>query len=698
MADVNQILLGAVSAHRAGRFTEAERGYREVLAFVPGSPDANNLLGAAVSQQGRHREAVEYFLRALAANPAVPSYHNNLGMAWYGLNELDRAEVSYRQALALDPTYIQAHNNLGLVLKDRCQFDDAAACFSRAVELRPEYAEAWNNLGNVLQDLGRDDDAIDRYRRAIAVDRTLAKAYNNLGTALQDLNRHDEAVEWFRKSLAFQPDDAAALENLGLSLKSLGRPQQALDAYRQALAIEPGDSLRYELASVLPVIAESVEELARCRQLLVDALTAMVGEGVQLDPIRRPLATLFYLAYQGQNDRPIHELVARLCAGSAQDFTAGRPARDSDRIRVGFVSRFFRDHTVGHLWKETLARLSRDKFEVIVLAIAPQDDPVAQRIRQAADRYVVLPRQPAEARRLVAREQLDVLVFTDVGMEPLSFALANNRLAPAQCAAWGHPVSTGLPAVDYFLSSEALETEGAEAHYTERLVRLPSLGLYLERPQPPLSAEPRAAFGLPTQGRLYGCLQSLFKLHPDDDAQWAAILRADPEGYVVLLGAPDSHLGGLLRQRLVATMPDVLDRVRFVPHLPHDDFLRLLSLMDVMLDPLHFGGGRTTYEALAVGVPVVTLPSKFLRGRISYAIYRRMGVDACVAVSREHYVQLALRLAGDAEHREAVRQQIFAGCDRFFCDAGAVRDLEAFLEQAARNPAQKNQAPLNEIR
>jgi predicted O-linked N-acetylglucosamine transferase (SPINDLY family) len=678
------LLAAAVAAHRAGRFAEAEQAYGKVLALEPANTDALHLLGVAVSQQGRHQEAVEYLGRAVAACPAVPAYHNNLGMAWHGLEALDRAEASFRQALALEPRYAQAHNNLGLVLRDRLEFDAARACFARACELQPDYADAWNNLGNALQELGRTAEAMAHYRRAIAIAPDLARAYNNLGTALQDQELHDEAIGWFRRALGVQPTLAAALENLGVSLKSQGRPDEAAASLRQAMAIEPRDSLRYELATVLPVICPPAEEISRLRQRLVETLTAMVREGVQLDPGAHPLGTLFYLAYHGLNDRPVHELVGRLCAWGSQDWTAGRRPSATGRIRVGFVSRFFRDHTIGRLWQETLARLSRERFEVVVLAIAAHDDPVAQRIQSSADRYVVLPRHPGAARRKVAQEQLDVLVFTDVGMEPVSFALAASRLAPVQCAAWGHPVTTGLPTIDYFLSSDALETASSAEHYTERLVRFRSLGLYLEQPALTVPGGRRADFGLREDRHLYGCLQSLFKLHPDDDAQFAAILRADPAGEVVLLGDRDSHWARLVLRRMADTLADLLPRVRFVPPQAHDDFLRLTSLMDVMLDPLHFGGGRTSYEALALGVPVVTLPSELLRGRITYAIYRRMGVDACVAADRADYVRLAVRLGGDAEQRAAVSRQIRAGCGRFFGDVGAVGELEDFLQSAAR--------------
>src|SRR5439155_19228973 len=116
---------------------------------------------------------------------------------------------------------------------------------------------------------------------------------------------------------------------------------------------------------------------------------------------------------------------------------------------------------------------------------APAQDPLATAVEAAADRFLRVPREPEAARRLVAEQGLDVLLFTDVGMDALTYTLAFSRMAPVQCVGWGHPVTTGSPTMDYFVSSELLEVPGADEHYTEQLVRLPSLGTYYHRLEPP---------------------------------------------------------------------------------------------------------------------------------------------------------------------------------------------------------------------
>ena len=138
----------------------------------------------------------------------------------------------------------------------------------------------------------------------------------------------------------------------------------------------------------------------------------------------------------------------------------------------------------------------------------------------------------------------------------------------------------------------------------------------------------------------------------------------------------------LLTARLTRTIPNVADRICFVPRLSYEDFLRLNASVDVLLDPIHFGGGNTSYEAFAFGVPIVTLPSQFLRGRITHALYQKLDVFDCVAQSPQEYAEMAVRLGTDSEFRHAVSEKILARNDRLYEETEAVRELERFFHQA----------------
>lgn len=292
--------------------------------------------------------------------------------------------------------------------------------------------------------------------------------------------------------------------------------------------------------------------------------------------------------------------------------------------------------------------------------------------------------------RLIAEQKLDVLFFTDIGMEPFSYTLAFSRLAPVQCVTVGHPVTTGIGTIDYFISGEALETEQADQHYTEQLIRLKVLPTYYYRPQPRLPLKPKRHFGFGEREHIYVCPQTLFKIHPEFDALLGGILRGDPDGIVVLIQTVVPRWEHLLRQRFAVTLPDVVDRIRFLPMLEHHDYVNLLAVADVQLDTLHFGGGRSSYDGFAVGTPIVTWPSAFLRGRITYSLCKRMDVLVTVASSAQQYIDTALRLGMDADYAAMVRAKIMADNSVLYENSTGIRELEQFFREACTTPRTSN--------
>jgi predicted O-linked N-acetylglucosamine transferase (SPINDLY family) len=506
-----------------------------------------------------------------------------------------------------------------------------------------------------------------------------------LGNALQDEGRHPEALEQHRRAVAADPTFRPALQNLGYLLVAQGTTDEGVGFLRRAQAIAPSDLNRLLIATAVPVVHSSIADASHRRRALERQVRALVDEGVTIDTERILAPTNFFAAYDGVNDRELHADLGRILtgpslvpAGGAGGRAAGR-RRTTGRARIGFISAHFHDHTIGRLNLGRVQRLDRDRFEVVVLSAGRPDDPVATAFEQAADVYVRLPGDPAAARKLVAEQDLDLLLFTDVGMDPLTSTLAFSRMAPVQCATWGHPVTTGSPAIDHFISSELLEVPGAHAHYTERLVRLPSLGTWYPRPE-----MPRKRIELEVGGgtHVYACPQTLFKLHPTFDPLLAEILRRDPDGVLVLIAGRVPMWTRLLQERFQRVMPDVAGRVRWLPPLSREQFLGLLRTADVLLDPITFGGGNTSYEALAMGTPLVTLPGEQMRTRITSALYTKAGYTDLVASSADEYVELAVSLGLDGDCRAAAAQRIDAACDVLYADDREVRDLEDFLARA----------------
>ena len=316
-------------------------------------------------------------------------------------------------------------------------------------------------------------------------------------------------------------------------------------------------------------------------------------------------------------------------------------------------------------------------------------DAASAAIDRSADRAIRLPDRLAAARQRIAAEALDVLFDPDIGEASLTYLLAFARLAPVQCVTWGIPVTTGIPTMDYFLSSAALEPEGSEVHYTERLHRFRHLPAYFHPPAAPPGTLTRAALGIEADARLYVCPQSLFKLHPDYDAILGEILRRDPGGRLVLIEGQSARWSRDWCERFARACPDVSERVRCVRRLSNAEFLDLLCMADALLDSLPFGGGTTSYAALGLGAPIVTLPGAFMRGRVTYGCYQQLGVTDCVAASPEAYVELAVHLANTPAWRAELGARLTAERARLFEDLGVVREIEDFFVRArAEAPGQ----------
>ncbi|MEO6435861.1 MAG: tetratricopeptide repeat protein [Tepidisphaeraceae bacterium] len=727
---IDQTIAAAVQHHQAGRLREAEQLYRQVLAVDAKHYHALHLLGVLANQSGHHGPAIDLITRAISIHDSDAAMHANLGWAYRSAGRSDAALASadralsrssafpnaltlravalhdlgdfaaaveaWRRVVARRPDDAQGWSNLAVSYEQAGQLEEGLAASDRAIALDPNYAPAHVNRGSLLAKLGRLSQGVEAHRRAIALQPALVNAYVNLASVAQELGLVEEAAAAARKAVALEPDEVGAHQNLANALQDQGHLDDAARSFATAVELlerrasaspppraaadrELANRLRLMSATMLPAIYESVEEIDQRRELLIDGIAGLRASGATLRLEEGIVPTLFALAYQGRDDRRINADFASLMSAPPAPPPASTPTADDGRRRIGFISRFFRNHTIGRLNQGLIDQLDREKFEVTVLSVGDANDDVAQFIRARADRFVALPPNLAAARQLVADARLDLLLYTDLGMDPVTYSLAHTRLAPVQCVTWGHPVTTGIPMIDHFISAAALETEGSESQYTERLARLDSLAVYYFRPK--LNApKTRADFGLDDGAMLYGCLQMLWKFHPDFDEMIGGVLRRDPNGIVLIIAGLTKFWDERLMTRFRRTIPDVAGRIRFIARLSNDNFLALTALCDVMLDPPHFGGGNTTYEALAFGVPVVTLPSQFLRGRITKAIYDAMGMTDCVATTPAHYIEIAASFGLDRDHRAAMRDKILATNQVLFENAAAVRELEVFCE------------------
>ena len=663
------------------------------MAATPDTATLKDLLvaGYARLQAGDRAGAAGAFHAALAREPALFQAHAGLAQAALAEGRAAEGLEHWREAVRLKPDIAEMQSEFGLALVNAGQVADAAAAFQAALTLKPSlYAVAYN-LGNALAALGKPGEALAPYRQAILHKPDFAEAHFNLGLAQFKLGQSAEALEAYHAAFALKPDSPKIADTLGNLLLDEGRMEDAAAVFTRAAGAgaEPLGFL-FRASLLLPRIAESPAQIAAARARLSEGLERIMGaDGVIHDPASLTNDALFYLAYGGGDDWPLMETVARFFRTKSPVLNYVSPhlaarAEHGARIKVGFLSQFLCSHTIGRLNAGLIARLDRTKFHVTVIhTAAARRDEVRAAIDHSADAAITLPADLAGAQRAVADLRLDLLHFPDIGMNAFTYFLAYARMAPVQCMGWGHPDTTGTGAIDYFLSYDAAEPEGAEAHYTETLVRLARPSVCYEPDAKITEKLPRAAFALPETGALYGCLQSLFKLHPEFDAVLADVAVRDPTGWIVLVDWVQPAWMRLLRERWARTHPILLDRVIVVPRQPGERFRHLVANMDVMIDPLHFGGGNTFYEALAQDVPTVTWPSPYLRGRLITGFYKLLGLgDGLIADAPADLAPLAVALAHDPEHRAKTCAPQFAKGHTLYRDHAAVQELGAFFAAA----------------
>jgi predicted O-linked N-acetylglucosamine transferase (SPINDLY family) len=454
---------------------------------------------------------------------------------------------------------------------------------------------------------------------------------------------------------------------------------------------------------LLPVVYESVEQVQDYRasysqrlQRLLLAVSDITSEHPLFEVFYAHswLLTNFYLAYQMQDDKPLQQdlsgfLGALLSQRLGRFMVAsGRRSEfaDSGVLRIGVISPHLRNHN-GCFWSLALFKALAETpgTELFAYNLGEESDYVtAQFGLLGTCRQLPLSSETAEhVFEQIRDDQLDFLFFTDVGMHPASRVASLMRLAPVQAVGWGHPVTTGSPVMDYYVTGDWMETPESQQFYSEQLVRLPRTGLCYDSPLiEPLAADLFDRYQLPRDRPLLLSLQSTFKYHPAHDALYAEISRRHPDALILLV----EHMGHpSVSDRLVQRMSqayqerglEIGQHLRVLPRLSYGDYVGLYGVAHHALDTPDWNGGNSSFQAFAQACPVVTWPGQFMRGRHTVAMLRVLELEELVAEDGDAFVDLSCRLLADSDFAKHMRTAIRERSDRLFRDEGV---SEAFVQ------------------
>jgi predicted O-linked N-acetylglucosamine transferase (SPINDLY family) len=670
----------------------------DAVRLKPDFPEALVVLGAVHETLGSNADALATLQAALRQRPDYGLAMRSCGLLLGRLGRWAEAEPCLRHAVAADAGDAEAACWLGNTLVHLGRTGEAAQCYSGALRARPDFPEALCSLGCILVDRGRTGEARQMLDRALELRPALAEAHLGMGNLHHAELRLEEAAESYRRAIALDPRFLVAHCNLGHVLVLTGQSKAALASYDTALSLDPEHvEARWARAMCRIEPVRGADDVpARARAAFATDLAELdrwfdarrSAAGHRAVGVQQP----FWLAYHEEDNlgllRPYGALCARLMAAWQErqlPRPAARPARGT-RVRVGVVSQYFRAHSVWHaLIRGWFEHLDPKRVELLAFNLGSADDAETVYARSRAARFVQGAGGLQQWAEAIAAAAPDVLIYPEIGMDPMTVKLASLRLAPVQAASWGHPETSGLPTIDYFLSAQDFEPEGAQSHYSEKLVALPHLGCSVQPSAVPSQPVDLARLGLDAGVPLLVCPGTPFKYAPEHDALLPAIARELGACQFVFFTHWARALSEKLHLRLAAAFAraglDASRHLKFLPWLSPAEFHALMRRADLCLDSIGFSGFNTALQALECTLPMVTREGRFLRGRLASGTLRRIGLQELVASDEQGYVATAVGLVREPSRRQALRQRIEAQRHLLYADPAPIRQLETFLLQ-----------------
>lgn len=577
-------------------------------------------LAAQHHQAGRLQIAEQMYRQILQRDPMQPDAVHLLGVVALQVGQFPQAVEQIQRAIALNPNAAAFHNNLGTALQRMGRFPEAVASHQQALRLQPDFVDAHYNLGTILMNCGRLAEAVPSLQRAINLKPDHVEAHNNLGNVFRELGKLDDAIASYQQALRYKPNFPQALNNMGNSLKDQGELDAAIDAFRRALEAKP--------------------DYVSAHSNLVYALS--------FSPNFSP--------------QTIYEEHVKWNEQHAAAYSTFLPLYLNDpnpdrRLRIGYVSPDFGNHSVGRFMTPILANHDHQNYEIVCYASVARPDDTTRRFQSQADVWRdVVNASDEELANIIRQDQVDVLVDLTMHMSKNRLLVFARKPAPVQVTYLAYCGTTGLTTIDYRLTDPYLDPPGEnDQYYSETSIRLPkSYWCYPVVDAPDVKPVPALQTGHIT----FGCLNNFGKVTTPTLAVWAQLLQALPNSKLLLHGKEGRHRDRVRAFFAAQQISD--DRLQFNEFLPINKYLQAYEQIDIALDPFPYGGGTTTCDALWMGVPVVTLSGETAVGRGGRSILSNAGLPELVACNTEDYVRIARDLARDLPRLSRIRSTLRA--------------------------------------
>jgi predicted O-linked N-acetylglucosamine transferase (SPINDLY family) len=562
------------------------------------------------------------------------------------------AEAICEAILARSPEHARALHLLGAIRFAGGRPSEAIALVTRAIAAMPDYAEAEFNLGAMLAATGQPAEAVDHYGRAAALRPDHVEAQSRLAGTLMNLQRYDAAEAAYRRVLALEPDHVAAHTDLAALTLIRGDLDAAEHHGRRAVALAP----RLPMAALR--LGRALDELGQQTEAIQLYRRAIQFDPQDVDYRRNLIRTMLYTSEFSDADHKAEHAGFGAAMAARVERPLPPPANDRDpsrRLRVGWLSSDLRRHPVGRNLEPIFASRDASQFEYFCYAEVEKPDDVTEWFRSRADAWrSTMGMSDAEVAEQIRADRIDVMMYLAGHFDHNRPQVAAWRPAPVQINMFDAATS-GLTEMDYIIATRYLAPRTTGEYFAERRICVPNF--YLHRPIagcPDPGPLPLASAGHVT----FGCFNNPLKIGSAVLALWRRVLERLPEARL-RLKYQRKYASELLQARVREELGPAAERVEFDPVqrvLGHH--LGLYREIDIALDPFPFTGSTATFEALWMGVPVVSLAGSTVMGRWTAAMLRAVKLDQLIAYTPDEYVETAARLASDPAALSALRADL----------------------------------------
>ena len=677
------------------KYDEAISNYRQALEINPKSAELHNAIGIAFKADGQLEEAIVHYDQAIAINPEYVEALNNKGSVLMGCLKLDGAIECFKRALLLNSNMSKLHINLGHAYHELGQFEEATVSFENAIRIAPENADVYFYLGNSKKDLGHIEEAIDCFRSAIDLNSNVAKFHMSLGNIYIEQGLFEVSVNEFKQAISVQPEYGDSYLSLGDLLKEKGFHDEALETYHKALTINFEDPINDNwdaslvhnriglLNTTLGLQVEALKSFRasiECNPKSVEAHTNLAAilvysgafeeadvhfdSAIRIEPRNPTILSnkLFAAQYHlGQSAEALYSLACEWeqehAPSSCADWPIHQNEPDPDRmLRIGFVSGDLGHHPVGFIILNLLKSLSVLRMVTICYSTRPPDTG-AGTIKAAASIWRnVYKKSDAFISDLILADEIDILIDLS-GHAGSTLPIFARKPAPIQISWAGWVGTTGLSAMDYVLSDKYSTLPDEEKYYTEKIIRMPDGWICFA----PASTAP-AVGPLPMKRNDYISFCAFCnpaKINVDVISVWSKIMTALPSSKLLI---KYRGISSKLNQDRIWGLfnAEGINRSRVILEgwSPHNQLIARYNTIDIALDTFPYSGGVTTFEALWMGVPVVTMPGATFASRHSQSHLSTMGLLDLIAEDQDEYVKIAVDFASDVERLSDLRARL----------------------------------------